>query len=174
MPQHALRAYKTVRTHLNGRRGSHLIMGGGGGWHGDLRNPPELFDDHDELVVEAADDAARHPPGRRVQLHDVRDDAGACSAVLVVELVDDPAGLQQQPAGQGLGAGRAGREQARSNLLGQRRRGDDERAVVHGLAALVDDEVAGAACGGGVAELEVDDAQVLAQLLDVRGLRQRV
>jgi hypothetical protein len=51
---------------------------------------------------------------------------------------------------------------------------DDERAVVHGMAALVDDEVATAARGGGVAELEVRDAQVLAQLLDVRGLQQRV
>jgi hypothetical protein len=182
IPGHALRTF-LPKTVVFTSAASHVAGGGGGGGgHGVLRDPPELGDDHDELAVEPADEAARQPPGGGVQLHDVRDDAGgAASAAGVVgalEPLEDPAGLQQQaPADDGVAAAALGRrrgQQARGDLLGQRRHGDDERAVVHGLAALVDDEVPAPARGGGVAELEVDDAQVVAQLPDVRGLHQLV
>lgn len=144
--------------------------------HGGEGHLLELGDDHDdELAVEPADEAPGQPPGGGVELHDVGDDA-AGRAVAAVELLDDPAGLEQQAGAAGAGGG-AGGQEARGDLLGQRRHGDHQRAVVHGLAALVDDDVAaaeeaGGALGGVGAELEVDDAQVVAQLPDVPGVHQ--
>lgn len=87
--------------------------------HGGEGHLLELGDDHDdELAVEPADEAPGQPPGGGVELHDVGDDAAgrAVAAVAGVELLDDPAGLEQQAGAAGAGGGAGGRRPAAISL----------------------------------------------------------